>query len=100
MVCSPLDATLVATGGGDDKGFMWKIGRGDFAQELSGVCMILQIVIHIFCFTFHFQNQKCASYVCSTFALAESMNYHRSSISLSFTNLFKENCCRSQGFRV
>lgn len=58
MVCSPIDATLVATGGGDDKGFMWKIGRGDFAQELSGVCMILQIVIYIFCFTFHFQNQR------------------------------------------
>uniref|UniRef100_A0A0A0KBX7 Uncharacterized protein n=2 Tax=Cucumis sativus TaxID=3659 RepID=A0A0A0KBX7_CUCSA len=36
VVCSPVDATLVATGGGDDKGFMWKIGRGDFAQELSG----------------------------------------------------------------
>ena len=60
VACSPIDATLVATGGGDDKGFMWKIGRGDFAQELSGVCMILQIVTFIFRFTFHFQNQKCS----------------------------------------
>ncbi|KAG7025146.1 SPAC25H1.08c, partial [Cucurbita argyrosperma subsp. argyrosperma] len=36
VACSPIDATLVATGGGDDKGFMWKIGRGGFAQELTG----------------------------------------------------------------
>ncbi|KAF9601725.1 hypothetical protein IFM89_022812 [Coptis chinensis] len=27
---------LVATGGGDDKGFMWKIGHGDWAKELPG----------------------------------------------------------------
>lgn len=35
-VCSPTDATLVATGGGDDKGFMWRIGQGDWAFELQG----------------------------------------------------------------
>nr|GMD90620.1 angio-associated migratory cell protein [Ipomoea batatas] len=36
--CSPTatDATLVATGGGDDRGFMWRIGQGDFAFELLG----------------------------------------------------------------
>nr|GMC92504.1 angio-associated migratory cell protein [Ipomoea batatas] len=34
--CSPTDATLVATGGGDDRGFMWRIGQGDFAFELQG----------------------------------------------------------------
>ncbi|KAF7820574.1 angio-associated migratory cell protein [Senna tora] len=34
--CSPTDATLVATGGGDDKGFLWKIGQGDWASELQG----------------------------------------------------------------
>uniref|UniRef100_A0A2N9FZF7 Uncharacterized protein n=1 Tax=Fagus sylvatica TaxID=28930 RepID=A0A2N9FZF7_FAGSY len=36
VACSPTDATLVATGGGDDKGFLWKIGRGDWAFELQG----------------------------------------------------------------
>ncbi|KAL8488903.1 hypothetical protein ACS0TY_024993 [Phlomoides rotata] len=34
--CSPTEATLVATGGGDDKGFLWKIGQGDWAFELQG----------------------------------------------------------------
>ncbi|KAH9616626.1 hypothetical protein KSS87_021446 [Heliosperma pusillum] len=36
VACSPIDTTLVATGGGDDKGFMWRIGRGDWAYELQG----------------------------------------------------------------
>ncbi|XP_028065331.1 angio-associated migratory cell protein-like [Camellia sinensis] len=36
VVCSPTDGTLVATGGGDDKGFLWKIGQGDWAFELQG----------------------------------------------------------------
>nr|XP_016470700.1 PREDICTED: angio-associated migratory cell protein-like isoform X2 [Nicotiana tabacum] len=36
VTCSPTDASLVATGGGDDRGFMWKIGYGDFAFELQG----------------------------------------------------------------
>ncbi|KAL2906726.1 Angio-associated migratory cell protein [Bienertia sinuspersici] len=36
VACSPTDPTLVATGGGDDKGFMWRIGRGDWAFELLG----------------------------------------------------------------
>ncbi|KAK6153443.1 hypothetical protein DH2020_013082 [Rehmannia glutinosa] len=34
--CSPTDAALVATGGGDDKGFLWKISQGDWAFELQG----------------------------------------------------------------
>ncbi|KAL6984213.1 hypothetical protein U1Q18_017590 [Sarracenia purpurea var. burkii] len=34
--CSPTDSTLVATGGGDDKGFLWRIGQGDWAVELAG----------------------------------------------------------------
>ncbi|PIA53459.1 hypothetical protein AQUCO_00900209v1 [Aquilegia coerulea] len=34
VASSPTDAVLVATGGGDDKGFLWKIGQGDWAQEL------------------------------------------------------------------
>ncbi|XP_075092098.1 uncharacterized protein LOC107812411 [Nicotiana tabacum] len=36
VTCSPTDATLVATGGGDNRGFMWRIGQGDFAFELEG----------------------------------------------------------------
>ncbi|XP_057427558.1 uncharacterized protein LOC130720873 [Lotus japonicus] len=36
VACSPTDATLVATGGGDDKGFFWRIGQGDWASELQG----------------------------------------------------------------
>ncbi|XP_019258193.1 PREDICTED: angio-associated migratory cell protein-like [Nicotiana attenuata] len=36
VTCSPTDASLVATGGGDDTVFMWKIGQGDFAFELQG----------------------------------------------------------------
>jgi len=36
LACSPTDATLVATGGGDDKAFLWKIGNGDWAAELPG----------------------------------------------------------------
>ncbi|KAI3971705.1 hypothetical protein MKW92_005276 [Papaver armeniacum] len=35
VACSPTDATLVATGGRDDKGFLWKMGVGDWAQELQ-----------------------------------------------------------------
>ncbi|KAK2987824.1 hypothetical protein RJ640_028485 [Escallonia rubra] len=35
--CSPTDAALVATGGGDDKGFLWKIGHGDWAFELQDI---------------------------------------------------------------
>ncbi|KAF5191570.1 Wd repeat-containing protein [Thalictrum thalictroides] len=34
VASNPTDALLVATGGGDDKGFLWKIGQGDWAQEL------------------------------------------------------------------
>ncbi|KMZ70688.1 WD-40 repeat-containing protein [Zostera marina] len=36
VACSPTDATLVATGGGDDKGFMWRIGHGDWYFLLQG----------------------------------------------------------------
>ncbi|CAM8891639.1 unnamed protein product [Rhodiola kirilowii] len=36
VVCSPTDPSLVATGGGDDKCFLWKIGQGDWAFELLG----------------------------------------------------------------
>lgn len=37
VACSPTDPTLVATGGGDDKGFIWKIGQGDWAFEIQGM---------------------------------------------------------------
>ncbi|KAF6149298.1 hypothetical protein GIB67_026154 [Kingdonia uniflora] len=36
VACSPKVAGLVATGGGDDRGFLWKIGQGDWHQELQG----------------------------------------------------------------
>ncbi|KAA3456302.1 angio-associated migratory cell protein-like [Gossypium australe] len=36
VACSPTDPVLVATGGGDDKGFLWKIGHADWAFELQG----------------------------------------------------------------
>ncbi|KAL6539157.1 hypothetical protein OROGR_011806 [Orobanche gracilis] len=35
VACSPIDPTLVATGAGDDKGFLWKVG-GQGAFELKG----------------------------------------------------------------
>ena len=40
VACSPTDPALVATGGGDDKGFLWKIGHSDWASELQGMAMI------------------------------------------------------------
>nr|XP_009614879.1 angio-associated migratory cell protein-like [Nicotiana tomentosiformis] len=36
VTCSPIVASLVATGGGDNRGFMWRIGQGDFAFEIEG----------------------------------------------------------------
>lgn len=36
VACSPTDPTLVATGGGDDKGFLWKINQGDWTFALEG----------------------------------------------------------------
>lgn len=39
VACSPTDASLVATGGEDEKGFLWKIGKGDWAFELQGMSM-------------------------------------------------------------
>ncbi|KAJ4701187.1 angio-associated migratory cell protein [Melia azedarach] len=36
VACSPTDATLVATGGGDDRGFLWRINQGDWASEIQG----------------------------------------------------------------
>ncbi|KAK9068612.1 hypothetical protein SSX86_012727 [Deinandra increscens subsp. villosa] len=41
VACSPTEAQLVATGAGDDKGFLWKIGQGDWALELQGMCFFL-----------------------------------------------------------
>uniref|UniRef100_A0A3N7G287 Uncharacterized protein n=1 Tax=Populus trichocarpa TaxID=3694 RepID=A0A3N7G287_POPTR len=36
VACNPIDATLVATGSAEDKGFLWKIGDGDWKVELNG----------------------------------------------------------------
>ncbi|GFP95701.1 angio-associated migratory cell protein [Phtheirospermum japonicum] len=43
--CSPTDATLVATGGGDDKGFLWRISQGDWAFELQVCCAMKWVLI-------------------------------------------------------
>ncbi|KAL3835567.1 hypothetical protein ACJIZ3_010303 [Penstemon smallii] len=36
VACSPTDPSLVATGGEDEKGFLWMINRGDWAPLLEG----------------------------------------------------------------
>jgi WD40 repeat protein len=36
LACSPTDALLVASGGKDDKGFLWRIGSAEGALELTG----------------------------------------------------------------
>ncbi|KAI0526911.1 hypothetical protein KFK09_002504 [Dendrobium nobile] len=35
VACSPIDASLVATGGKDDRGFMWKVGSQYSSLELQ-----------------------------------------------------------------
>lgn len=44
VACNPNEATMVATGGGDDKGFLWKIGQDNWS-ELQGtsanLCFLL-----------------------------------------------------------
>ncbi|KAJ6870469.1 hypothetical protein NC652_036190 [Populus alba x Populus x berolinensis] len=52
VACNPIDATLVATGGAEDKGFLWKIGDGDWKVELN--------VISLFCFT-HYGHEDSVS---------------------------------------
>lgn len=37
VVSNPNDATMVATGGGDDKAFLWKIGQTNWGFELQGI---------------------------------------------------------------
>ncbi|XVE60838.1 hypothetical protein DITRI_Ditri05aG0158800 [Diplodiscus trichospermus] len=37
VACSPRDPVLVATGGRDEKGFLWKIGHAEWASELQWV---------------------------------------------------------------
>ncbi|KQK11861.2 angio-associated migratory cell protein [Brachypodium distachyon] len=34
--CSPVDASLVVSGGKDDRGFLWRIGSAEDVQELPG----------------------------------------------------------------
>lgn len=40
LACNPADATLVATGGGDDITFLWRIGEGDFHHTLQGTVIV------------------------------------------------------------
>jgi hypothetical protein len=35
--CSPADASLVVSGGKDDRGFIWRIGSPEDVQELPGM---------------------------------------------------------------
>ena len=35
--CSPTDASLVVSGGKDDRGFLWRIGSAEDVQELPGM---------------------------------------------------------------
>ncbi|KAI0526908.1 hypothetical protein KFK09_002501 [Dendrobium nobile] len=35
VACNPTDASLVATGGKDDREFMWKVGSQDSSLELQ-----------------------------------------------------------------
>ncbi|KAK9166547.1 hypothetical protein Scep_001738 [Stephania cephalantha] len=54
--CNPSDPRLVATGGCDDKGFLWRIGQGDWAQDLQGH------KVYISCFTFSANGQLLLRY--------------------------------------
>lgn len=45
VAVSSRDASLVASGGKDDRGFLWKIGSADGMMELSGtVCFIVFVI--------------------------------------------------------
>jgi angio-associated migratory cell protein len=46
LACSPTDATLVATGGRDARGFLWKIGQGNRASELQGIFTIHNLLMN------------------------------------------------------
>ena len=41
VACSPTDASLVASGGKDDRGFLWRIGSAEGALELTGMVSLL-----------------------------------------------------------
>lgn len=45
VACSPTDASLVASGGKDDRGFLWRIGSAEGALELTGiVCFVIVLI--------------------------------------------------------
>ncbi|PKA57774.1 Dynein assembly factor with WDR repeat domains 1 [Apostasia shenzhenica] len=48
VACNPVDASLVATGGKDDRGFLWKIGSQDSRLELQGHSNTLSTVAFSF----------------------------------------------------
>lgn len=41
VACSPRDPLLVASGGIDDRGFLWRIGSEEGVLELTGMVSIL-----------------------------------------------------------
>ncbi|WVY98256.1 hypothetical protein V8G54_030407 [Vigna mungo] len=61
VASSPNDAALVATGGGDDRGFLWKIGQGDWAFELQGICMTPGHEESVSSLAFSYDGQRLAS---------------------------------------
>jgi len=43
VACSPTDEALVATGAGDDVGFLWRILNGEWASQLNGIyCFLMK----------------------------------------------------------
>jgi hypothetical protein len=45
VACSPTDASLVASGGKDDRGFLWRIGSAEGALELTGIVFFVIVLI-------------------------------------------------------
>ncbi|KAL9336235.1 hypothetical protein Peur_070723 [Populus x canadensis] len=82
VACNPIDATLVATGSAEDKGFLWKIGDGDWKVELNG--MSLFCFMHyghedsVSCLAFSADGQLLASGgVGATVRIWDSSGHHR-----------------------
>lgn len=66
----------MATGGGDDKSFLWKIGRADWASELLGIyiqlCKVCLFVVFLISYSFILVVNACAGHTDSVSSLAFS----------------------------
>ncbi|KAL9373675.1 hypothetical protein Peur_033295 [Populus x canadensis] len=86
VACNPIDATLVATGGAEDKGFLWKIGDGDWKVELNGY------EDSVSCLAFSADGQLLASGgVGVTVRIWDSSGHHRYTLPV-FTVVFLSIC--------